>query len=262
MTHSSFLRAASAWRPLFLVFCLSWGAFSQAQSRDKSFYQEAVDSVGEMLCFLAWPSATFNRIEIKDFAFKSNGADLKLKIHATSAMLFEDKLWVELILKVRDGEFEDIRFANHNAVWAQPGETIEAWGAALEELNREYQQSQGSSGGSSFSSSSNSSNSLYDYYFTNNCGHPVELFIHYKDAGGNWRTLGWWKVAAGESTYLGSNGTRIKSANSVFYYYAKTSDGSNWVWEGDQPVSYDGRTYKMRKVTDTSGVNDWSVTCG
>lgn len=100
----------------------------------------------------------------------------------------------------------------------------------------------------------------YDYKFTNNCNKRVRLAIHYKDTNNKWRTEGWWIFRPGESSYLTSSGRRIKSKNSIWYYYAEVVNGRER-WSGDHTYSLDGRHFPMKKKRDTKGTNTWAISC-
>lgn len=99
-----------------------------------------------------------------------------------------------------------------------------------------------------------------DYYFTNNCSQPVDLAIRYRSASGAWVTDGWWRFDPGESLYLASNGQRLTSTNSVWYFYAETADGSGF-WGGDHRINFDDSSLPMKEMRDNNGDYNWSVRC-
>ncbi len=99
------------------------------------------------------------------------------------------------------------------------------------------------------------------FHVANNCPHPVRVLMRYKDSTKDWTTAGWWTFAPNEAAYLATNNQRLLSRNSIWYFYAETTDASRKVWEGTESVSYQGRTYKMKKKVDEAGVNKLTLTC-
>ncbi len=105
---------------------------------------------------------------------------------------------------------------------------------------------------------------LHDYNIklTNECKHPVRLAIHYIDTKGVWKTDGWWNFTKGESNFLASNnGMRLSTNKSTLYYYAETTDNSNYVWKGNHNYSIDGQLLGMRKIVDKNGDTDIPLKC-
>ncbi len=92
-------------------------------------------------------------------------------------------------------------------------------------------------------------------YITNKCPYSIKLKVHYRDLNNNWDTEGWWKIEAGESAYLSSDDTILRTSAATLYYYAENYN------TGDRINSYD-RTidgYYMEKVYDDSGNTTWSI---
>ena len=101
----------------------------------------------------------------------------------------------------------------------------------------------------------------YNYYFTNNCSSPVRLAIEYKNTSDEWVTEGWWNFAPGESAYLRSNGIRLASKNSIFYYYAEPTDNSGGYWGGNHKARFNGEILNMKRKQDKNGHNEGDITC-
>ncbi|MGB6296614.1 MAG: phospholipase A2 [Rivularia sp. (in: cyanobacteria)] len=121
-------------------------------------------------------------------------------------------------------------------------------------------------GGSAYNKAQNKAKSKlrksgYNYHFTNNCSSPIRLAIRYKNTSGKWVTKGWWNFAARESAYLQSNGIRLASKNSIYYYYAEPTDNSGGFWGGNHKVRFNGKTLKMRQKQDKNGHNELSIRC-
>lgn len=224
-----------------------------------SDYKSFVDEVGEFLYFLAWPTATYERVSFSGVSAVTDGVDVKVRLHGKST--FSDgHLWTDVVLEIRGGEIRDLRWGRNNAILAQPGSTITALGEVIAELNAQYEQSQISSG-SSTSNRPAPSNTVYGYHFTNNCKHPLRLAIRYNVQGDRWVTTGWWNFKPGQSSYLASDQQRLRATNSIWYYYAETTDRSNWEWSGGVPTYLDGTKLMMKKVEDHEGDNNWTAVC-
>ncbi len=124
------------------------------------------------------------------------------------------------------------------------------------------------------SSPSDGSTTLFNFFsknflFKNNCRYPVRLAIHYRKINGEWTTEGWWNIAPFKETYLASKGTRLTTNNSIWYYYAETTDGSRRYWKGDYSIKF-SRTFlgssfesilPMKKMQDNEDDNNWSISC-
>lgn len=55
-------------------------------------------------------------------------------------------------------------------------------------------------------------------------------------------------------------GVRLRSNNSVFYYYAESTDGGTSVWSGDEYREFDGQSWPMkRKELTLDADGDWSL---
>ena len=252
-------RSLVAWLLVVLLLALA-GPIALADDDDDD-YESFIDSIGKMLYFMAWPSAEYRGVTFGGATRVSGGTDLRVKIYGLSAFSGES-LWTELVVEIRNDALHDIRWGRNNAILVQPGESIKAFGQAIAELNAEYQRSQAGSsplytppppptGGSSPGS----------YHFTNSCHRPIRLAISYKGLDGDWHTDGWWNFGPNETAYLTSSGSRLKSRNSIWYFYAETTDGSSWKWAGDDTLSLRGTRLKMRKMQDKQGDFNWSTTC-
>jgi tetratricopeptide (TPR) repeat protein len=226
----------------------------QAQSDDS--YKDFIDGVGEMLYFLAWPSAAYESVSFGGVSAAYGGADVKVMLHGKS-FFSEEPLWTEVVVQFRDGKVRDVKWGRNNARLAQPGSTVTALGEALVELNAEYERSQGNSG-----FQGGSSGSSYGYHFTNSCGHPLRLAIRYTVGNDHWETKGWWEFKPGKASYLVSEGKKILANNAVWYFYAETTDGSHLAWTGEATTaSLNGKKFKMKRLEDKHGDSNWTVTC-
>lgn len=89
-------------------------------------------------------------------------------------------------------------------------------------------------------------------WIRNQCGRSVDVMVYYQDMNKNWKTDNWWTFANGESGFLVSNNTRLKTNNAVTYYAIKPS----FTYLGltyHNTYSVNGSTYQFRKVTDPTG---------
>lgn len=94
---------------------------------------------------------------------------------------------------------------------------------------------------------------IYNYQVTNSCRHPIRVAIRYRNMQQQWVSLGWWSLRPGQSISLADrdNVTLLASDNSIWYYYAESTNNAGLSWFGqDNQVSYDGRTLNMKKETN------------
>lgn len=96
--------------------------------------------------------------------------------------------------------------------------------------------------------------------FENRCDKTLKLAIRYLKNNDEWETKHWWEFEAGEKSMLLSNGEKIRTNNSIIYFYAQTSDGRIKT-SGDFPVKINGKEYKMKKLEDDEGTTDISLAC-
>lgn len=225
-----------------------------AAQEGEGFYRGFVDAVGETIFALAWPTAEYERVAFGSVTFGADGAQVSFRLHGKSAW-DDGPLWVEVMIDVRDGRITDLRWGRHNALLAEPGETIGLLSQALEELTAELARSQGSAAPSAGSGEG------YRFVFTNGCRSPVQLAIRYRDVEDRWRTEGWWTFAPGKTAHLASDGKVLRSNRATWYYFAESLDGSRLEWSGDEVVSFQGRRLSMRAATDEHGDSEWTVTC-
>jgi len=246
------------WLIIITCLILVLSSFQVWADDDDSTFEEFVNGAGEMLYFLAWPTAEYEHASLGGVSRVADGVDISIKLHGKSAFS-GGHLWAEVVVEIRDGAVKDLRWGQHNGILAPPGQTITAFGEALQELNNEYSQS----GGSSFQSGTSppSQSGGYPFFFENNCDRTVRVAIRYRDVGGYWKTVGWWKFAPGKSSYLASNGKRLLTKNTIWYYYAEATDGSGYYWGGDYPVDYNGTKLEMKKLRDDEGDSNWSIVC-
>jgi len=231
-----------------------------ALAEDESFYRSFVDEVGEFLYFVAWPTAEYERTSFEGLTFVTGGADVRLRLHGTSAFSGDD-LWTDLVLEIRDNTIHHIRWGRNNAILAQPGETVKAWGDILAQLTQDYQEAQGRSPDPTPSPATAYGSGGRAFHFSNYCRHPLRLAIHYLEPGGSWRSEFWWDFSPGESAYLSTSGRKIYSNNTIWYYFARATDGSGWVADGDVVVDVDGHSTGMRKLQAQGADNRWSLSC-
>lgn len=91
--------------------------------------------------------------------------------------------------------------------------------------------------------------------FGNQCSSTsYDLAINYMDMNGQWRTSAWYTFKPGERSRLD-----VQTGNSIFYYYAKATDGSGRYWGGsDFSLAVSGQTYGARKVNMGSSFVDYT----
>lgn len=107
--------------------------------------------------------------------------------------------------------------------------------------------------------SGSSENAGFSVKVHNKCDESVRVAIHYKNIDGSWLTKFWWEIDPQENTYLSSGGERVKTNNSVLYYYAYADIGA---WRGDATFQeINGESYGMRKIEDTEGDTEIVLSC-
>jgi hypothetical protein len=112
-------------------------------------------------------------------------------------------------------------------------------------------------------SSAGADSAGYRFRFHNECRRPVRVVIHFKDLRNAWRTAGWWDFSPRERAILrGADKVELRTNNSVWYYYAESTDGSGLSWRGEHPVQYQDRWLHMKEAKDEEGDSEWAVSCG
>jgi uncharacterized membrane protein len=102
----------------------------------------------------------------------------------------------------------------------------------------------------------------YSILVDNQCSHPISVAVRYSDAGGVWRSAGWWKLGSNARTYLAdTNGIRLTTAGATMYFYAETTDDAELSWQGDYRAAMGGSNLPMRRVDDASGDTEVVLTC-
>ena len=237
-----------------LMLLLAGGV--SASGSDKESARSFVDSVAAVVYRLAWPSATYEEVSFRSLDPVQGGYDVFVRLSGKSG-IDESDLWLDLVFEWRGGTLHDLRVVRHNAFWVPPFETSKAIGQIVTDLLEE-------AGGSHQSQESTSSKVARGQriHFANNCRHPVRLAICYRKLDGSWQTVGWWKRNAWEANYLAfSDGSTLRTDNSVAYYYAETQDGY-YYWSGKgYEATLDGRTLPMLSVEDGLGDINLKIDC-
>jgi hypothetical protein len=91
--------------------------------------------------------------------------------------------------------------------------------------------------------------------FGNQCSSTsFDLAINYKDIDGQWKTSAWYNFKPGERSRL-----NVQTANSIFYYYARATDGSGRYWGGsDFSLAVSGQTFGAKQVNMGSSFVDYT----
>lgn len=109
---------------------------------------------------------------------------------------------------------------------------------------------------------SDSSSQPYNFHVHNKCNRPVQIALSYKDTDNRWKTKSWWQFDPFEQAFLMSGQQRLVTKNSAYYFYAETTDGSSFVWQGDNYLTVDGVKLGFRKGEDKQGHTEIVLTCG
>lgn len=97
-----------------------------------AWYERFVDGIAGLVYGYAWPTATYQRVELDSVSPRPNGADVVFRLHGKSAWADGD-LWLQFIMHVRNGEVAGYRWGEHNGVWP-PGLLSETMLAALNDM--------------------------------------------------------------------------------------------------------------------------------
>jgi len=98
----------------------------------------------------------------------------------------------------------------------------------------------------------------------NGCSSPIQIAIWYTAAYGVTRGGKWWTIEPNESSGLSVTGVGTVALGSpIIYYYAKTTDESDLVWNGDEKISIKGEYLDMKKteLTKENGKYKLNLTC-
>lgn len=98
----------------------------------------------------------------------------------------------------------------------------------------------------------------------NRCSHPIEVMLRYSQPENQIaKTDGWWQLTPEQNAYLTDNNSRIKILDPIFYY-ARSTDNSEWEWAGKETATLNGKDYKMRSLQpelDQDGNYTYYLTC-
>lgn len=99
-------------------------------------------SVGATVFALAWPTAEYDSVTYGGIEPAADGGvSVTVVLHGRSAFN-GGHLWTEAVLEVGRGEIRDLHWGRNNAILAEPGATVQALGAVLADLTREYREAQ------------------------------------------------------------------------------------------------------------------------
>ena len=88
----------------------------------------------------------------------------------------------------------------------------------------------------------------------------LRIAVSFRESSGGWVDRGMYTFAPGERASLRD----VRTSNSIFYYYAESTDGSSVWTSSDQPtLTVGGRTYRPRRATAniSSGTYYTTLTC-
>jgi len=115
---------------LVVFVCVIFGGAQLWGKDDASSYEDFVNAIGEMLYFVAWPTAEYGGVSYEGLSPAGDGVDIRIKLYGKSAFS-GDSLWTEVVVKVRDGEISGINWGRNNAILAQPAGRARAFAAAV-----------------------------------------------------------------------------------------------------------------------------------
>src|SRR5262245_4315742 len=121
---------------LLIFLSLARAAAGGVQSaQDRAWYERFVDGIASAVYGFAWPTATYQRVELERISPVAGGADVTFRLHGASAWASGD-LWLQVVMQIRDGQVKDFKWGENNGFWP-PGATS---GAILDALNSAMQE--------------------------------------------------------------------------------------------------------------------------
>lgn len=120
-----------------LVFCLMHVTVARASNgyNEDSWYTKFVNSIGQSIYYLAWPTASYRGIQLQNVIKKNGRIYYVVAVYGLSGF-DQSSLWSQVVLETYNGEISDLRWGDHNALISPPGQTIATLGEALKEINR------------------------------------------------------------------------------------------------------------------------------
>jgi len=122
---------------ILIIASFLCGGSASAQSSDEAWYRRAINSVGKVMYFCAWPTDKYDHMEFGSIDLKPGGADVSVILYGTSWL--EGDLWTEAVAEFRNGRMTNLRFARYSSKALIPPGTvmIEGLKAVNEELKRQ-----------------------------------------------------------------------------------------------------------------------------
>lgn len=124
-------KAGRAMLMLIAAMLMTLGTTGQAQAAEDR--DEAVGMVGavcQTVYAFAWPTAEYTDARLRRVVEVKNGFNVIVRLRGKSAFS-GGTLWLDLQFEVRDGGFSGLRVRGHNAILADPFETVETLGEVL-----------------------------------------------------------------------------------------------------------------------------------
>lgn len=84
--------------------------------------------------------------------------------------------------------------------------------------------------------------------------------IYYLNTSGEWDG-GLWEFDEKKVAYLSDSNGRLRSNNSILYYFVQSKTGNNINFNGTYKIKYDWSSYEMKKVRDEYDTTEWSYSC-
>ena len=113
-----------------LLLWLTAGPASAAAQRTEREARGFVESIASVVYHTAWPTATYEGLSFGAPSRVGRGYDVPIRLYGRSGF-GGGRLWMELVLELRDGRLSGLHVRRHNAVLAPPFATAAAIGDAL-----------------------------------------------------------------------------------------------------------------------------------
>jgi hypothetical protein len=102
-------------------------AVAQTGQLDRPAYRRLADGMASVVYLVAWPTATYKRIELNDVDVTSDGAIVTFRLHGASAFADGD-LWVDVRLHMRSsGEVTRLEWGDYNGLRTASSASTRVW---------------------------------------------------------------------------------------------------------------------------------------
>ena len=213
-----------------VLFALSVSTV-QAEERDTSIARSFIEGMGGVFFAAAWPTATFERIEIGQVErLPRGGWDANLVLHGTSA--WDNPLHVRLVVTFRDGSVERMRWGKHNGL-IPPGTVWSTVEDLLQEVNSQSPSTPPPTRQPAAAPLVSTDQITQTWNVTDACPDRAGLRVRFFDRTTTQQA--WWRPGDGTSFEMTAGTTKslrisVRPGIKVCYGAAPDKDGSTSYW--------------------------------